>query len=132
MRLGLFVLATLVLAGCSTDQRADEPESFAMNGVVTVGQRFVEPVESLYCKTRGMTPNLTEGTPVVISDGAGVTVGSTALGQGARQPDGTCKFRFTPDVPNGVDFYAVKIGSADPVTIDAAAAQREVGLNFGT
>lgn len=137
MRAALIVLFALVLAGCGQSVEGapaapttTTPVTFTMTGTVDVSLEFTQLVTNTTCKSRGMTTSVSAGTPVTVRDERGTTVGTTYLRDGQIQTGGWCRFDFSPTVQDGANFYAVQVGSADPLTVDAAGARQPVALRF--
>lgn len=128
MRIVLFAaLAALMLAGCASDpEPASKPESFDLRVTAEVAPKYVKPIEG-GCDSNGAS----NGTPVLVRDESGTTVGAGALGAGSLQPDGGCHFRANVTVADGREFYEVTIGDRAPATVPAARARAGFSLTFG-
>jgi hypothetical protein len=69
------------------------------------------------CHMSGVYENVTAGTVVVISDGAGTTLTTTNLADGVLDRMGDCVFPFTAEVTPGLQSYGVTVASWQTVTI---------------
>ena len=78
-----------------------------------LGPRAVSPTPTPTCKGRGGYNDIAQGMEVVLAaDGKTLSVGRFSAGKvvSLTQFQEQCEFSFELDVPEGHDFYSVKVG----------------------
>ncbi|KZF00772.1 hypothetical protein A2J03_29450 [Rhodococcus sp. EPR-157] len=125
-KLWLAALAAAFLAGCSTEPEVEQPAKFDLTFVAQAAPRYVERVEGGCATTR-----IHEGTQVVITDAAGLTVGAGFMPKGTLQQDGSCTFKSVTEVTDSSDFYGLAVNGEDPVMFPSQKAHDGISLAYG-
>jgi hypothetical protein len=122
----LTAVATVALvAGCgfvNAGRNGDiKPDGFVLRGYVSVLAGAADSA----CTPAGPVSDITAGTAVRVTDGAGAAMGSAVLGAGVR--DGSdCNYPFqVPAVPRRDDRYLISVGSRQPVSFPAGPLRQD-------
>lgn len=134
---GLGVIVVVLLTrgsdGSSTakDESADEPDTFTVEGTVTLTDSGVEH-SGQECYGTGGYNDMVPGTQVVIRDADGTSVAVGDLGPGTvGDYNVVCEFDFTvEDVPSGSSVYSVEVSHRGEISFKEAQAQ-DLALTLG-
>lgn len=128
MASGACVVALSMLAACIP--QAPPTSGRPIAGAVTVvetGALDLGDINDPACTTTGSFADITEGTRVVVKDGAGKVLDTAQLGRGTQTPEGNCAFPFTVVVPDA-DVYVFSAGTMqDGVTISRSGLKSTGG-----
>lgn len=109
-------LAVAALAGCSGDD-ADAAATRTLDGRFTV--TFADG-NAAPCDPLADHPDLVDGAPVVVTDGAGTVIGEGTLGTGIAAVHACVREFEVVGVPD-VAGFRVSIGSYGPIDVTAEA-----------
>ena len=124
-------LAVAALAGCSgNDGSADSTPTKPLQGTFTITYAAgnADP-----CAPAPDHPDLVDGAPVVVLDGAGTVIAQGILGDGTADTDACVRAFRVDDVPD-VAGFRVTVGSYGPIDVTAealAAAGGALDLRLG-
>jgi hypothetical protein len=111
-------LALPGLAGCegagTTPSPSETPATHRIEGLVGLSGNFeVAPGSGDDCSGTGSFVAVAEGADVVMSDGAGATIGTTKLGPGSAADPALCTFTFVIASAPDTDWYAFEIAGIE-------------------
>ena len=121
----LLTAALALMSGCgflNAGQPGDtKPDGFMLRGYVSVPATGA----GSSCTPAGAASDITVGTKVTVTDGAGAAMGSAVLGAAVR--DGVdCNYPFqVPAVPRRDDRYLISIGGRAPVSFPAVPLRQD-------
>ena len=135
----LAATAALALSACGSPPKAFIVQGhFDVSGSISVDLGYAGSAYQYgdVCVTGIGYDDIHLGAQVVVSDAAGATLAIGGLDAGLADPyEATCAFAFrVPDVPAGLGFYGLSIGSGDRGTMKYAESEisrGEITLTLG-
>lgn len=105
----LAFVTVLLLAACAPAA----PAGHTITGTMTLDAEGVDPGDTNTpgCRSKGGYEDIAEGAQVVVKDGAGSVLATTALGGGTQtvtDPGADCVFEFSVAVPDA-EFYSIEV-----------------------
>ncbi|MEN9645818.1 MAG: hypothetical protein RL238_2487 [Actinomycetota bacterium] len=116
-------LAVAALAGCSGDDNDGGAATRTLDGTFTI--RFAGGNDAP-CAPADDHPDLVDGAPVVVTDGAGNVVAQGTLGDGTAKFDACVRSFEVVGVPD-VAGFRVSVGSYGPIDVTADALEAAGG-----
>lgn len=114
------VVALLILVGCGESNREHE-----LDGSVLIFQDANFTVSGSTCNGTGDYWDLAEGSPVKVTP-QGKDPVFTFLSVGSVTPEGNCRLKFTPTIPEASS-YTFEVGGRLPVVRQKAAIDGSIG-----
>jgi hypothetical protein len=125
------VLVTATILYIVLSKAADKIEVHGGVAVLDPQAVVVDAPSGESCHMSGIYDNVTAGTAVVISDGAGKTLTTTRLDGGVLDRMGDCVFPFTAEVTPGLQSYGVTVAYWATMTVSESDLPNAVVLLGG-